>query len=136
MEKLYTAEVTATGGRDGHVKSADGMIDWKMGRPKELKGQEGGYNPEQLFAAAWGTCYLSALIAVATAEGIDASLAEVIVRISFNKAGESFVLSAELDVHIPDIHIEEAQHLAEKANHVCPYSKATKGNIESIVLAL
>lgn len=136
MEKLYTAEVTATGGRDGHVKSNDGMIDWEMRKPMEMNGQGGGYNPEQLFAAAWGSCYLSALHSVASNEGVDSSSAEVTVRVSFNKDNQSFLLSAELDIHIPGIHIEEAQHLAEKANHVCPYSKATKGNIESIVIAL
>lgn len=136
MEKLYTAEVTATGGRDGHVKSTDGMIDWEMRKPKEMDGQGDGYNPEQLFAAAWGSCYMGALESIAAEEGIDATNAEVTVRISFNKDGNAFLLSAELDVHIPGIHIHEAQKLAEKANHACPYSKATKGNIESTVIAL
>jgi len=136
MEKLYTAEVTATGGRDGHVKSTDGMIDWEMRKPKEMDGQGDGYNPEQLFAAAWGSCYLGALESVAVKEGIDVTNAEVTVRVSFNKDGNAFQLSAELDVHVPGIHIEEAQRLAEKANHACPYSKATKGNIEATVVAL
>lgn len=136
MKKLYTAEVIATGGRDGRVKSNDGAIDWQMRKPNELNGQKVGYNPEQLFAAAWGTCYLSALTAVAANDGIDTTLAEAAVRISFNKENDAFALSAEIDVHIPGMHIEDAQHLAEKANHMCPYSKATKGNIESIVLAL
>lgn len=136
MEKLYTAEVTATGNRDGHVKSSDGMIDWDMRKPRELGGQGNGYNPEQLFAAAWSSCYLGALGSVAATEGVDVTEAEVTVRVSFNKDGNAFMLSAELDVHIPGIHIEEAQRLAEKANHACPYSKATKGNIESTVVAL
>jgi len=136
MEKLYTAEVTATGGREGRVKSTDGMIDWEMRKPRELDGQGGGYNPEQLFAAAWSSCYLGALGSVAAAEGVDVSDAEVTARVSFNKNGNSFLLSAELDVHIPGIHIEEAQRLAEKANHACPYSKATRGNIEATVIAL
>lgn len=136
MEKLYTAEVTATGGRDGHVKSTDGMIDWEMRKPKEMDGQGDGFNPEQLFAAAWSSCYLGALEVVAIKEGIDVTNAEVTTRVSFNKDGNSFLLSAELDVHIPGIHIEEAQRLAEKANHACPYSKATKGNIEATVVAL
>jgi len=136
MEKLYTAEVTATGGRDGHVKSSDGMIDWEMRKPKEMDGQGGGFNPEQLFAAAWSSCYLGALGVVAIKDGIDVTNAEVTARVSFNKDGNSFLLSAELDVHIPGIHIEEAQRLAEKANHACPYSKATKGNIDTTVIAL
>jgi len=136
MKKLYTAEVTATGGRDGHVKSTDGMIDWDMRKPREMDGQGGGYNPEQLFAAAWSSCYLGALGAVAANEGADVSEAEVTVRVSFNKEGNAFALSAEIDVHIPNIHIEEAQKLAQKANKVCPYSKATAGNIEANVVAL
>jgi len=136
MEKLYTAEVTATGGRDGHVKSSDGMIDWEMRKPKEMDGQGGGFNPEQLFAAAWSSCYLGALGVVAIKDGIDVTNAEVTARVSFNKDGNSFLLSAELDVHIPGIHIEEAQRLAEKANHACPYTKATKGNIDTTVIAL
>lgn len=136
MKQLYTAEVVATGGRDGRVRSTDNMIDWKMRKPEELNGEGDGYNPEQLFAAAWSSCYLAALHSVATNDGVDSSLAEVIVRVTFNKDEESFFLSAEIDVHIPDIHIEEAQRLAEKANHVCPYSKAVKGNIDSIVIAL
>jgi len=136
MKKLYTAEIIATGGRDGHVKSTDGIIDWAMRKPRELDGQGGGYNPEQLFAAAWGCSFASTLGSVAIADGIDISNAEITVRVSINKDGSSFELSAELDVHIPGIHIEEAQHIAEKTNHACPYSQATKGNIESTVIAL
>lgn len=79
---------------------------------------------------------MGALELVAMKEGVDVTDAEVTVRVSFNKDGTTFILSAELDVHIPGIHIEEAQHLAEKANQACPYSKATKGNIESTVVAL
>ena len=136
MKKLYTAEVTATGGRDGHVKSTDGMIDWDMRKPREMDGQGGGFNPEQLFAAAWSSCYLGALGAVAATKGVDVTEAEVTVRVSFNKDGNAFALSAEIDVHIPNIHIEEAQRLAENANQACPYSKAVAGNIEANVVAL
>src|SRR5690606_12593700 len=136
MKKLYTAEVTATGGRDGHVKSTDGMVDWDMRKPREMDGQGGGYNPEQLFAAAWSSCYLGALGSVAATKGVDVTEAEVTVRVSFNKDGNAFALSAEIDVHIPNIHIEEAQRLAENANKACPYSKAVAGNIEANVVAL
>lgn len=136
MEKLYTASVTATGGRDGHIKSSDGQIDFDLKKPKEMDGQGGATNPEQLFAAAWGPCYLGALGSVAKHDGVDVSEASVIVHISFNQEGNAFVLSAELDVHIPGISTEEAQHLAEKANRACPYSKATRGNIETKITAL
>jgi len=136
MEKLYTAEVTATGGRDGHAKSNDGQIDFELRRPKELGGQGGATNPEQLFAAAWGSCYLGALGSVAERAGVDVSGASVNVLVSFNKDGNAFVLSADLDVHIPGISHEEAQALADKAHRACPYSKATRGNIEVRVTAV
>lgn len=137
MEKLYTASVIATGGRDGHVKSNDGIIDFDLRKPKELGGQGGATNPEQLFAAAWGACYLGALGSVAQHEGIDVSEANVNVQVSFNKQSEtSFVLSADLDVHMPNIQHNVAQRIAELAHKTCPYSKATSGNIEVRVTAV
>ncbi|WP_231459612.1 MULTISPECIES: organic hydroperoxide resistance protein [unclassified Pedobacter] len=136
MEKLYTAEVTATGGRDGHVKSNDGILDLELRKPKEMGGQGGASNPEQLFAAAWGSCYLGALGSIAEREGVDTSEATVNVQVSFNKDGNVYGLSAELDVHIPGITTEEAQKIADKAHKTCPYSKATKGNIEVRVTAI
>ncbi|MNK04899.1 Organic hydroperoxide resistance protein OhrB [compost metagenome] len=136
MEKLYTASVTAKGGRNGHIKSSDGTIEFEVRKPREMGGQGGATNPEQLFAAAWGPCYLGTLGAVAEREGIDVSEATVEVHVSFNKEGNSFFLSADLDVHIPGIPADEAQKLADKANHACPYSRATKGNIETRVTAI
>ncbi|MDN3585737.1 organic hydroperoxide resistance protein [Pedobacter aquatilis] len=136
MEKLYTAEVTATGGRDGHIKSSDGILDFELRKPKELGGQGGASNPEQLFAAAWGACYLGALGSIAEHEGVDTTEANVNVQVSFNKDGNVFSLSADLDVHIPGITTEEAQKIADKAHKTCPYSKATKGNIEVRVTAI
>ncbi len=136
MEKLYTAAVTATGGRDGHIKSSDGILDLELRKPKELAGQGGATNPEQLFAAAWGACYLGALGSIAEHDGVDVSEANVNVQVSFNKDGNSFVLSAELDVHIPGLPHDETQALADKAHRACPYSKATRGNIEVRVTAV
>jgi osmotically inducible protein OsmC len=136
MEKLYTASVTAIGGRDGHIKSSDGILDFELRKPKELGGQGGASNPEQLFAAAWGACYLGALGSVAERDGVDISAANVNVHVSFNKDGNAFVLSADLDVHIPGISHEDAQALADKAHRACPYSKATRGNIEVRVTAV
>jgi len=136
MEKLYTAEVTATGGRDGHVKSSDGALDFQLRKPKELGGQGGATNPEELFAAAWGACYLGALGTIAAKAGVDVSEANVKVLVSFNKDGNSYALSADLDVHIPGVTAEETQSLADKAHAVCPYSKATKGNIDVRVTAV
>ncbi|MFI5453136.1 organic hydroperoxide resistance protein [Pedobacter sp. UC225_61] len=136
MEKLYTASVTAIGGRDGHIKSSDGILDFELRKPKELGGQGGASNPEQLFAAAWGACYLGALGSVAERDGVDVSAANINVHVSFNKDGSAFVLSADLDVHIPGISHEDAQALADKAHRACPYSKATRGNIEVRVTAV
>jgi Ohr subfamily peroxiredoxin len=101
-----------------------------------MGGQGGATNPEQLFAAAWGPCYLGALGAVAAHDGVDVSEATVEVHVSFNKDDNAFVLSADLDVHIPGITQEEAQKLADKAHRACPYSKATRGNIETRVTAI
>lgn len=136
MEKLYTAVVTAKGGRDGHVKSSDGILEMALHKPHEMGGQGGAPNPEQLFAAAWGACYLGALGSIAEHDGADVSGATVDVHVSFNKDGNAFVLSAELDVHIPGITTEESQKLADKANKACPYSKATRGNIDTRVTAI
>ena len=136
MNKLYTAVVTAKGGRNGHIKSSDGILEMDLRKPHEMGGQGGASNPEQLFAGAWGACYLGALSAVAEKEGIDLSEAKVDVHVSFNEDGNSFVLSAELDVHIPGILIEDAQTLADKAHRVCPYSKATRNNMDVRVTAI
>jgi len=136
MEKLYTASVLARDGRDGHIKSSDGTIEFDVRTPKEMGGQGGATNPEQLFAAAWGPCFLGALHAVAKNEGIEVGDATVNVQVSFNQDGNAYVLSAELDVHIPGLNHEEAQKLADKAHRACPYSKATRGNIETRVTAV
>lgn len=135
METLYTAVVTAKGGRDGHVNSTDGIIDFDIRKPKEMGGQGGSPNPEQLFAAAWGSCYLEALSAVSQNEGVDVAEASVDVKVSFNQDGDAVALSAALDVHIPGMIPEEAQKLADEAHKTCPYSKATRGNIEVNVKA-
>lgn len=137
MEKLYTAVVTAKGGRDGHIKSSDGVIDLDLKVPKAMGGTEDGYaNPELLFAGAWGSCYLGALGSVGKRDGVDVSEATVDVQVSFNKESEaSYALSAELYVHIPGIDQEKAQKLADAAHKGCPYSKATRNNIDVKVIA-
>ena len=136
MEKLYTAVVTAKGGRNGNIKSSDGILELHIQKPYEMGGQGGATNPEQLFAAAWGPCYLGTLGAIAKKDGVDVTEATATVSISFNEDGNANMLSAELDVHIPGITIEEAQQLADKAHRICPYSKATRGNIECRVTAI
>ena len=136
MEKLYTAVVTAKGGRDGHIKSSDGVIDLELKAPKAMGGVDGYANPELLFAGAWGSCYLGALGSVGKRDGIDVSEATVDVHISFNQeSATSYALSAELHVHIPGIEQAQAQKLADAAHKGCPYSKATRGNIDVKVIA-
>ncbi len=137
MEKLYTAVVTAKGGRDGHIKSDDGIIDLELKAPKVMGGEDGYANPELLFAGAWGSCYLGALGSVGKRDGVDVSEATAEVHVSFNKESESsFALSAELHVHIPNVELEKAQKMADTAHKGCPYSKATRGNIDVKVIAI
>lgn len=137
MEKVYTAVVTAKGGRDGHIKSSDGVIDLDLRKPKEMGGEGGAYtNPEQLFAGAYGACYLGALGSVARKDDIDVSQATAEVHVNFNKDDNAYALSAELHVHIPGMSLDETQQLADKAHRACPYSKAVRGNIEVKVLAV
>ncbi|WP_293918513.1 MULTISPECIES: organic hydroperoxide resistance protein [unclassified Sphingobacterium] len=135
-KKLYTAEVTATGGRDGAVRSSDGIIDFEVHKPEAMGGKGGATNPEQLFAAAWSSCFLGAMGAVGEKDHVDLKDATVTVKASFNEEDNSFFLSAELEIHVPSLSIDEAQKLANKAHKVCPYSKATKGNIEVSIKAI
>ncbi|RYD86569.1 MAG: Ohr family peroxiredoxin, partial [Sphingobacteriales bacterium] len=126
----------AKGGREGTIKSEDGVIDLELKKPKAMGGEDGYANPELLFAGAWGSCYLGALGSVCKRAEVDASEATVDVHIGFNQESEtSYALSAELHVHIPGIDATKAQELADAAHKTCPYSKATRGNIEVKVVA-
>lgn len=138
MEKIYTAVVTAKGGRDGHIKSSDGVIDLELNKPKSMGGSDDGFaNPEMLFAGAYGACYLGALGSVAKRDNVDVTEATAEVHVSFNKESDtSFALSAELHVHIPGLDLADTQRLADLAHKTCPYSKATRGNIDVKVLAV
>jgi osmotically inducible protein OsmC len=133
---LYTAEVTAIGGRDGAVKSSDGIIDFEVHKPEAMGGKGGATNPEQLFAAAWSSCFLGALGAVGKKDGVDLKDATVTAKVSFNEEDNSFFISASLEIHIPSLSKEDTQTLANKAHRVCPYSKATKGNVNVSVIAV
>ena len=136
MGKLYTAEVTATGGRNGEVKSSDGIIDLIVKKPTAMGGEGNATNPEQLFAAAWSSCFLGAVAAVGEKDHVDMKDATVTLRASFNEENNAFFISAEIDLHIPTLSASESQKLAEKAHRVCPYSKATKGNIETKITGI
>ncbi|MDQ0217326.1 organic hydroperoxide resistance protein [Peribacillus cavernae] len=139
MKPLYTTAVTAAGGREGHVQSEDGVINFDVRMPKEMGGSgEKATNPEQLFAAGYAACYDSALNLVIHKEKVNADKTEVTANVTIGKdeADNGFKLAVRLDVSIPGVSKEEAQHLAEQAHQVCPYSKATRENIEVTITVL
>jgi osmotically inducible protein OsmC len=132
MKTLYTAEALATGaGRDGHVRSTDGRIDMDLAVPESMGGSGNGANPEELFAAGYAACFHSALQSVARREKAALGESSVGARVGIgpNDAG-GFQLEVTLEVVIPDLPHEQAQELVEAAHQVCPYSNATRGNIE------
>ncbi|TWR30962.1 organic hydroperoxide resistance protein [Mucilaginibacter pallidiroseus] len=133
MEILYTAKATATGGRNGQVKSSDGALDVAVRMPKEMGGPAGNYlNPEILFAGGYAACFDSALalvIRTEKVEGIGTTAVNAQVSIGKTDAG-AFNLAVKLDVEVPGIEKEQALELVKKAHQVCPYSNATRGNVE------
>lgn len=132
MKALYTAEALATGeGRDGHARTSDGQLDLDLAIPKELGGPGGATNPEQLFAAGYAACFHSALRTVARAEKADVSDSAVGARVSLgaNDSG-GFELAVVLEISLPALSADDAQALTAAAHQVCPYSNATRGNID------
>ncbi|MDR6196655.1 organic hydroperoxide resistance protein [Siphonobacter sp. SORGH_AS_0500] len=132
MEKLYTAQATATGGRNGQVKSSDGVLDLEVRVPKEMGGSGGAYsNPEQLFAAGYAACFDSALNLIIRTGKVKTGTTTVTAEVSIGKndAG-GFGLAVTLDVTIPGVDQATAEALVEKAHQVCPYSNATRNNVE------
>ncbi|HUQ55701.1 organic hydroperoxide resistance protein [Lentzea sp. NPDC042327] len=133
MEALYTAEATAYGeGRNGEVRSSDGVIDEVLSVPKEMGGPGGdATNPEQLFAAGYSACFNSAIAAVARAGKVQVASSEVTAKVGIGSNGAGgFQLAVELAVKIPGLDQAVAEKLVEQAHQVCPYSNATRGNIE------
>jgi osmotically inducible protein OsmC len=131
MKPLYTAVVTAKGGREGHVHSSDGILDLALKLPQSMGGPGGnGTNPEQLFAAGYAACFESALGLVARQKKISLADVSLIAHVSLNKSdtGE-FDLSVELHGVFPGLGRGEAEKLMDAAHQVCPYSRATRGNI-------
>lgn len=132
MKTLYTAVATATGGRNGHVKTDNEVLDLQVRMPKELGGANNDYtNPEQLFAAGYAACFDSALNLVISKSKIKTGETTVTAHVGIGSLeGGGFGLEAELIVNIPGIELKEAQTLVEQAHRNCPYSNATRGNIE------
>jgi Ohr subfamily peroxiredoxin len=130
MAALYKTEATSQGGRDGGRVSLHGEgLYIAMALPKEMGGAGNGSNPEQLFALGYATCFNSALMFVAKQKQADVGKATVTASVGLGKDDTSFGLDVELKVHIPGMDAEQAKTLAEAAHQICPYSKATRGNI-------
>jgi len=129
---LYTAEAHVTGGRvDGHGRTSDGALEVDLRTPTEMAGEGGGTNPEQLFAVGYAACFEGAMAAVARRGKLEVGDVEIDSKVML-MAGEdrSFVIGVELDVTLPSVQGEEAAELVAAAHKVCPYSNATRGNIE------
>ncbi len=127
---LYTAKATSTGdGRNGHVVSSDQRLDLDLALPPEMGGSGDGTNPEQLFAAGYAACFHSALRIVANRAGVDPAESAVSAEVSIGPEGDAFGLVVTLIISIPGLERERTRELAEAAHQVCPYSRATRGNI-------
>ena len=133
MEAVYTASATATGdARNGHVRSVDGVIDIDLAVPKEMGGPGGALsNPEELFAAGYAACFHGALKGVARAQKIDLTDSAVTVDVGIGSNGNGgFGLTVAIEVEAPSVDEATAQKLIEAAHQVCPYSNATRGNVD------
>ena len=145
-QPLYTAVATANGGRDGHVESSDGIVKLDLSVPREMggPGKPGTSNPEQLFASGYSACFAGAIGFVANQQHKKLSDIQVTGHVTFGKVDEKstysaggttyplpgFQLAVQLDVHLPGVDKAEAEKLVEQAHQVCPYSRATRNNIE------
>jgi Ohr subfamily peroxiredoxin len=128
---LYSAEAAAVGGREGHVRSSDGILDVDLRPPVEMGGPGGATNPEELFAAGYAACFQSALQVVARRSKVSVEGSTVTAKVTIGTvAGGGFGLAVALDVHVPEADAATVDGLVASAHEVCPYSNATRGNIE------
>ena len=133
MQVLYTAEATATGGRKGRVRSSDGVLDTPLAHPKELGGPGGAAtNPEQLFAAGYAACFENALLRVARERKTPIHESSVTARVGIGREDDGyFRLGVDLQVSVPGRDKAEVEEMVRIAHEeVCPYSRATRGNID------
>ncbi|KAB1934355.1 organic hydroperoxide resistance protein [Micromonospora sp. ALFpr18c] len=132
MQVLYTASATATGdGRDGHVETSDGTVTLDLAVPKEMGGTGGAANPEQLFAAGYAACFHSALRLVGRRAKADVTGSVVAAEVGIGPNGSGgFGLTVQLVVDLPAVPREAAEQIVEQAHQVCPYSNATRGNVD------
>lgn len=128
-QPLYTTDATNSGGRKGHVKTSDGVLDMDVRMPAAGSKYT---NPEQLFAAGYASCFNGAIMAVAQGRNTEGS--EVTAKVTFGKSAEGgYGLAVTLEVKLPQLSQEDAQKLVEEAHQLCPYSVATRGNIEVVL---
>ena len=130
---LYTAVATATGGRDGHVESSDGIVNLDLTVPKSMggPGKPGTSNPEQLFASGYSACFAGAIGFVSNRDKVKTGPVSVTGHVTFGTEDDGhFKLAAQLDVTIADVDKEVAEKLVQEAHQVCPYSRATRNNID------
>jgi Ohr subfamily peroxiredoxin len=134
---IYTAEAHVTGGRaDGHGKTSDGELEVDLRLPAEMGGQGGGTNPEELFAVGYAACFEGALGAVARRQKLEVGDVAIDSKVSLHPGPErTFVLSVQLDVTLPSVEGDAAADLVREAHKVCPYSNATRGNIDVMLTA-
>jgi len=134
MEKvLYTAKTHTTGGRDGASRSSDGRLDIKLSPPSSA---DAGTNPEQLLSAGWSACFMGALVLAAKKKKVELPFAAVDAEVDLGRTGDAYFLQVRLNVSLPGIEREVAQTLADMAHETCPYSKATRGNIDVAITVL
>ena len=128
---LYTAEAVVEGGREGHGRSLDGRLDVDLSVPEAMGGGGPGTNPEELFAVGYAACFQSALFSVANGRKLDASGSQMTSRVGLGPTGHGgFGLAVVLDLHAPHLTAEQAADLMVRAHERCPYSNATRGNID------
>lgn len=130
---LYTAVATSTGGRDGSTETNDGVVKHQLSTPKSMggPGKEGATNPEQLFACGYSACFAGALGYVASLEKKKLEGVKVTAHVSFGKEDSgSFALAVKLEVHVDNLEQADAERLVHAAHQVCPYSRATRNNID------
>ena len=129
-DAIYTAHAHAVGGRNGTAKSDDGHLDVKLAFPKSMGGDGNGTNPEQLFAAGYSACFLGALGLVARNQGVKLGEHSLDAEVDLIKDETSFHVGVRLKLNAPELDRETAEKLLHAAHALCPYSKATRGNVD------
>jgi len=125
----YKTSATTKGGRDGRATLENGVLALAMALPKDMGGSGDGHNPEQLFALGWSSCFGQAILVLSKKHGLDGAAARVTCTISIDKDDTSFALKADIKVSLPGAERDKLTALVEDAHKICPYSKATRGNV-------